>query len=231
MTLQFFWSRTASVWIALLYMLLGIPLLLFPGISGSVFVWTLAAGAAVYAISHLWRYLQERKTGQASGGDLFLTILPMSFAIFSILWPQAILSFLPLVLGALLLVDGVGKIPLVIAAVQAKSSILIPLLLSSLIPGILGVLLAGVVWTYRLAPYLLQQMKKVSAKRAQAAATGLAVLLAFDIALSAAAFFRMDERSRGQLPSNNLEFILDTWYDDDAMQQRYQNMTLPFSTP
>lgn len=141
MTLQFFWSRTASVWIALLYMLLGIPLLLFPGISGSVFVWALAAGAAAYAISHLWRYIQERKTEQASGGDLFLTILPMSFAIFSILWPQAILSFLPLVLGALLLVDGVGKIPLVITAVKAKSSILIPLLLSSLIPAILGVLL------------------------------------------------------------------------------------------
>ena len=141
MTLQFFWSRTASVWIALLYMLLGIPLLLFPGISGSVFVWALAAGAGVYAISHLWRYLQGRKTGQTSGGALFLTIFPMSFAIFSILWPQAILSFLPLVLGALLLVDEVGKIPLVIAAVQAKSSILVPLLLSSLIPAILGALL------------------------------------------------------------------------------------------
>lgn len=44
-------------------------------------------------------------------------------------------------LGALLLVDGVGKIPLVIAAVQAKSTVLIPLLLSSLIPVILGILL------------------------------------------------------------------------------------------
>ena len=141
MTLQFFWSRTASVWIALLYMLLGLPLLLFPGVSGSVFVWALAAGAAAYAVSHLWRYLQGRKTGQASGGDLFLTILPMAFAIFSISWPQAILSFLPLVLGALLLVDGVGKAPLVIDAIQSKPPILIPLLLSSLIPTILGILL------------------------------------------------------------------------------------------
>lgn len=141
MTLQFFWSRTASVWIALLYMLLGIPLLLFPGISGSVFVWALAAGAAVYAVSHLWRYIQGRKNGQTSGGDLFLTVLPIAFSAFSLLWPEAILSFLPLVLGALLLVDGVGKIPLVIAAVQVKSTVLIPLLLSSLIPVILGILL------------------------------------------------------------------------------------------
>lgn len=114
MKLQFFWSRTASVWIALLYIILGLPLLLFPGASGSVFVWALAAGAAVYALSHLWRYIQARKLEQASGGDLFLAILPLAFAIFSISWPQAILSFLPLVLGALLLVDGVGKAPLAI---------------------------------------------------------------------------------------------------------------------
>ena len=30
MKLQFFWSRTASIWIALLYIILGLPLLLFP---------------------------------------------------------------------------------------------------------------------------------------------------------------------------------------------------------
>ena len=141
MTLQFFWSRTASVWIALLYMVLGIPLLLFPGISGSVFVWALAAGTAVYAVSHLWRYIQGRKAGQASEGDLFLTILPLAFSIFAILWPQAILSFLPLVLGALLLVDGVGKVPLVIAALRSKSTVRIPLVLSAVIPVALGILL------------------------------------------------------------------------------------------
>lgn len=39
----------------------------------------------------------------------------------------------------------------------------------------------------------------------------------------------MDERSRGEVPSNYLELGLDTWYDDDTMQQRYQNMTLPRS--
>ncbi len=38
MMFQFFWSRTASVWIAVLYIALGLPLLLFPAASGSVFV-------------------------------------------------------------------------------------------------------------------------------------------------------------------------------------------------
>lgn len=122
MMFQFFWSRTASVWIAVLYIALGLPLLLFPAVSGSVFVWSLATGAAVYAISHLWRYIQGHKTNSSSSGDLFLFVLPMAFSIFSLFWPGAILSFLPLVLGALLLVDGVGKAPLVISVIKANQA-------------------------------------------------------------------------------------------------------------
>ena len=54
MTLQFFWSRTASVWIALLYMLLGIPLLLFPGISGSVICLTMIARPVIPPVTNPW---------------------------------------------------------------------------------------------------------------------------------------------------------------------------------
>lgn len=53
------------------------------------------------------------------------------------------------------------------------------------------------------------------------------LLLAVDMALSAAAFLRMEERSQGESPSNQVERLLDTWYDDGTMQRRYQNMTLP----
>ena len=141
MMFQFFWTRSASIWISILYMALGLPLLLFPGISGTLFVWALSAGAAVYAASHLFRYLQSRKAGEGSGGDLFLTVLPLAFSLFALFWPQAILSFLPLVLGALLLIDGVGKAPLFFSALHLRTSPLIPLALSSLIPLILGILL------------------------------------------------------------------------------------------
>lgn len=108
MMYQFFWSRAASIWIAALYVLLGLALLLFPTLSGSVLVWSLAAGAGVYAVSHLFRYLKGRKQQQPSGGDLFLSVLPLAFSVFALLWPEAVLSFLPLVLGSLLLIDGVG---------------------------------------------------------------------------------------------------------------------------
>ena len=135
---QFFWVRAASVWIAVLYAVMGALLLLFPVPSSTLFIWALAAGAGVYGASHLVRWVQNRKARNANPGDLFLTILPAAFAVFSIVWPQAVLSVLPLVLGSLLLVDGVGKLPLAIAGLRDRLPGMIPLMLSSLLPILLG---------------------------------------------------------------------------------------------
>ena len=138
---MYFWERSASVWIALLYVLMGGLLLAFPAATSTVFVWALAGGAACYGVSHLVRYLQTRKRGAASGADLFLTVLPVAFAVFALIWPQTLLSFLPLVLGSLLLLDGVGKLPLAVMAMRAQSPDAAALLLSSLIPLALGILI------------------------------------------------------------------------------------------
>ena len=135
---RYFWERSASVWIALLYMVMGGLLLAFPAATSTVFVWALAGGAACYGVSHLLRYLQTRKKGTASPADLFLTVLPVAFAVFALVWPQTLLSFLPLVLGSLLLLDGVGKLPLAIMAMRAHTPDATALLLSSLIPLVLG---------------------------------------------------------------------------------------------
>ena len=135
---QFFWVRAASVWIAVLYAVMGALLLLFPVASSTLFVWALAAGAGVYGASHLVRWVQGRKSEHANPGDLFLTILPAAFSVFSIIWPQAVLSVLPLVLGSLLLVDGVGKLPLAVAGLRDQLPEMIPLMLSSLLPILLG---------------------------------------------------------------------------------------------
>ena len=138
---QFFWSRNASIWTAVLYILLGLLLTIFPDLSGTIFVWVLAAAAAVFGLIHLVRYLRARKTAQASGGALFLAILALMFALFCALRPRAILSFLPLVLGILCLLDGIGKIPIAVAFVQDHSGSLIPVLISTILPILLGILL------------------------------------------------------------------------------------------
>lgn len=138
---EFFWVRTPSVWIAGLYILLGLGLLAFPGTSGTLFVWMLAAGTTVYALAHLARYWQGRRAGRSLPGDLFLTVLPLAFSVFALLWPSVILSFLPLVLGSLLLIDGVGKLPLALAALRQRGDSRVPLTLACLIPLVLGVLI------------------------------------------------------------------------------------------
>lgn len=141
MFFRYFWSRSASVSMAVLYMVLGLPLLLFPAAVGTIFVWALALVCVLYAAPHLVRYLQGRKAGQAFGGDLFLTVLPLLFAVFALLRPQVILSFLPFVLGALLLLDGVGKLPLMLEAIQDHAPGLGYCVASTLIPLIAGLVL------------------------------------------------------------------------------------------
>ena len=138
---EFFWGRAASVWISALYIAMGLLLLIFPGVSSTLFVWCLAGGAALYGASHLWRYLQGKRSGTSQSGDLFLSILPAAFSAFALLWPQAVLSVLPLVLGSLLLVDGVGKLPLSLVAIRDKYPNMVPLILASAIPIILGILI------------------------------------------------------------------------------------------
>ena len=77
---EFFWVRTASVWIAALYLMMGLALLLFPAAGSTLFIWALAAGAGIYGAGHLIRWFQGRKAGRENPGDLFLTVLPAAFA-------------------------------------------------------------------------------------------------------------------------------------------------------
>lgn len=90
--------------------------------------------------------------------------------------------------------------------------------------------LAGLLWVYWLAPALLRLLNSIPVRVARPLAGVLAILLAVDILLSVAAFWRMNQRSLGQEPSYHWELLLDTWYSNQVMQHRYQNMTLPAPT-
>ena len=71
---EFFWRRNASVWLAVLYIVLGLPLVIYPDLSGRIFCWCLAGGSVVYASSHLWRYVEGRQEGYPAVSDLALAI-------------------------------------------------------------------------------------------------------------------------------------------------------------
>lgn len=86
---------------------------------------------------------------------------------------------------------------------------------------------AGVFWVRAAAPRLLGLLGRVPRPAGRVVALTAAMLLTLDMTLSAAALLRMEERSRGLVPSNTVEQALDVWYTDARLAQRYQNMQLP----
>ena len=104
----YFWSRNATLGMAALYLVLGIVLLLFPGMSGTVFCWGLAAGAGLYAAGNFWRWHQGKKQGYSLPGLLLAGLLAAVLCLVCIFRPQFILSFLPLVLGIVLIANPFG---------------------------------------------------------------------------------------------------------------------------
>lgn len=86
---------------------------------------------------------------------------------------------------------------------------------------------AGVFWVRAAVPWLLGQLRRFPRSAGRGLALAAAALLTLDMALSAAALLRMEERSRELMPSNAVEQALDVWYTDARLEQRYQNMQLP----
>ena len=100
--------RTTSLWASVLYMALGLVLTFWPGMSGTVFCWGIAAALILYAAHSFWYFIKARNLGFTAGGTLVIGILCLAFGIFCFSRPYVVLSFLPIALGIMLLVDGIG---------------------------------------------------------------------------------------------------------------------------
>lgn len=138
-----FQGRKAAIGIALLYIVFGILFIVFPGVIGSAFCWILAIGSLAIAAAQFWSFYRIRRDGGAGVGPLTLAVLLTIFGIFCIARADLILSFLPMVLGIVLLIDGIGKLPAAIGTLTSASGNLARILsgVSSLIPLILGIIL------------------------------------------------------------------------------------------
>lgn len=139
--MNFFWSRKATLWMAALYLVVGAVLMLFPGASGTVFCWCLAAGALGYAALQFRYVLQMKNQGYTapismiSGG--FFTVI----GLICLFRPQWVLSFLPIILGLVLLADGFGKLPIFLDEMRIKSPFRWSVTLSCFVPLALGIFL------------------------------------------------------------------------------------------
>ena len=141
---QFFWIRNASVWSALIYIIIGIILTLFPGISGIIFVRTLAVISLIFAVLNIYRYVKQKNDVMQSGGRMFSAILFLIFFAVCFMNPEVVLSILPVLLGILLIIDGTGKLPIAIEAFKMRNNTampVLPLILSAIIPLIFGIII------------------------------------------------------------------------------------------
>ena len=86
---------------------------------------------------------------------------------------------------------------------------------------------AGMLWVYWLAPWLLRLIRGIPPAISRPVAAALAILLSIDISLSAAAFLRMEQREQGIPAGSQAELLLDQLYSTPFMRLRYQNMELP----
>ena len=123
--------------------ILGLILLLFPGMSGSVFCWALAAGALLLGATHLVSYYNARRQGFSGAGDGFVGLFFVLIGVFCLISPATVLSLLPLALGIVLLLNALGKLPAVFEAFRMGSGSFRPLLISALIPLVLGIILVA----------------------------------------------------------------------------------------
>ena len=91
--LGFFWTRSACLWMAVLYMALGLILLLFPEMTGTLFCWALAAACVALAVSRFARWRQASRRGYNASGELVVGVLFTALALFCVLGSRILLSF------------------------------------------------------------------------------------------------------------------------------------------
>ncbi len=61
--------------------------------------------------------------------------------VFSVGWQSSLLSFLPLALGAILLIDGIGKIPVMLEVQKEDAALFRLLLLAAVLPIVMSIVM------------------------------------------------------------------------------------------
>ncbi len=134
-------SKLSSFWMAAASVVVGLLLLLFPSISFSIFSTGLGIALILYGLTYLFRFWQEKRQGISANGELFLGLIVIIFGLLFLSVPKIIASILPFILGALLLLSGLFKIPDAWEAFRSGVSCRWLFLFATLVPLVLGIIL------------------------------------------------------------------------------------------
>lgn len=111
--------KNQGILISLLYTLLGIALLFWPGMSINVVCYVLGGVTVVYGIFKLISYFRCRAEGTYFKMEFVLGALCVIVGLVLLASPVIIFSFLPFVIGIFVLFQGLSRLP---AVLQLKSS-------------------------------------------------------------------------------------------------------------
>ena len=95
---------------ALIYLVLGLCLIIFPDKSGAVICYVAAAALLLDGLRHVICYFRGELSEVLSGYDLALGVSEILLALFAFIRPATVLSLLPICLGAALVVSGVIRL-------------------------------------------------------------------------------------------------------------------------
>lgn len=135
------WSRPNTVLMSIVYVVLGIVLILFPGLSLRVICTGLGILSLVYALLRIWRYVKARREDVFLPGELVVGILLALLGAICLLFPSIVVSILPATLGFLLLLEGISKLPSTWEAVKGKLPNMWIFVVMNAIPLVLGAIL------------------------------------------------------------------------------------------
>lgn len=88
---------------------LGLVLLLYPELTGTMLCYVIGGFALVYGLAKLIGYLRMRELAGFFAVDLFVGIFLSGVGLFALTQPRTVLSVLPFLLGIALLLGGISK--------------------------------------------------------------------------------------------------------------------------
>lgn len=96
---------------AILSMLLGLVLLLFPGITTRVVCFLLGGLIILYGLTHVIRYFRQENTyAELFQGDLMIGLFGIAIGLFMILRADVVVSLIPIIFGIVLMANGIAGV-------------------------------------------------------------------------------------------------------------------------
>lgn len=136
-----FWTKTSSSWFALLSIILGVILLFFPSLSFRVFSLGLGGVLIISGLFLVLQSLRMKKAGVETGGELVIGLIAAGMGLLFLSVPKMLVSILPFLLGALLVLLGVCNFPAAREAFRTRHPGRRFLTVNALVPLLLGLIL------------------------------------------------------------------------------------------